>query len=128
MQISKKHLRERVTAVADAISYLDLDQEDRERVAYAVADALDGLGIPKDVFRLIASDPYVPCAGAKGHPCPWGRSIRIAMHLSSAPDGRSAAWEQRAPYGQIRCVTCGAAEYVEGYAENSDAWQEATSS
>ncbi len=126
MQISKKLLTERVKAVADAISSADIEQVAREQIASDVADALDGLGLRHDVFKLVASDPLVLCAGAKGHPCPWQRRIRIAMHLSTAPDGRAASWEPRAPVG-IRCVTCGAAEYVEGYAENSAQWQEATS-
>jgi hypothetical protein len=69
----------------------------------------------RDLFVLLASDPLVPCAGHDEEPCPDGRVIRIGMHLSTdekpLPHGRSAAWEQRAPYGQIRCVSCGAKQF-----------------
>lgn len=102
--------------VADAIARLDIDQEDREAVARAVGDALaeDARAHPDfqgyhATFVLLASDPLVPCAGPResDEGCPHGRVIRIGMHLSSAPDGRSHAWERRAPYGKIRCISCG---------------------
>lgn len=124
--------------LADAVAALDLDQHDRESVAVALADAIE-TEVPKatesrgtsqdtrtwlrgwrrDLFVLLASDPLVPCAGAKGEPCPHGRVIRIRMHNSTPekplPYGRSLAWRRRAPYGEIRCVSCGAREYVEDW-------------
>ncbi len=103
----------RYKPIADAIAMCDIDQEDRELVAYAVTDALyEDRDFDPELFRLLASDPLVPCAGSGGEPCPHGRNIRIAMHLSTAPDGRSQAWRQRAPYGRIRCVTCGAKQFI----------------
>jgi hypothetical protein len=118
MEPSVKRFYRKFVPIADAIASLDLDQEDREMVAQAVADALDGVERQTDfhqhydLFVLLASDPLVPCAGHHGQPCPHGRVIRQAMHNSSAPDGHSAIWAQRAPYGQIRCISCGAAEFI----------------
>jgi hypothetical protein len=115
MNPAMKRYMKRYAKVADAISALDLAQVDREAVADAVAAALEGQpDFRPDLFRLTASDPLVPCAGAHGEPCPHGRVIRIAMHLSDAPDGRSKAWEPRAPYGKIRCVSCGSAQFLAG--------------
>lgn len=103
----------RYKPIADAIAMCDLDQEDRELVADSVTEELIGQpDFQPDLFRLLASDPLVPCAGSGGEPCPHGRNIRIAMHLSMAHDGRSEAWRQRAPYGRIRCVSCGAKEFI----------------
>ena len=105
----------RYLPIANAIAMCDIDQEDREHVANAVTEELIGTGdrdFDPDLFRLLASDPLVPCAGPRGESCPDGRNIRIRMHLSSAPDGRSDAWRQRAPYGQIRCVSCGTKEFI----------------
>jgi hypothetical protein len=122
MNPAQKRFEARYTPIADAIASLDLDQEDREAVAKAVADALSASGqkinpaFRHDLFVLLASDPLVPCAGFGGQPCPHGRVIRVAMHLSSAPDGRSVQWRQRAPYGQVRCVSCGVRWLHEGEA------------
>lgn len=108
-----KRFNAKYGVIADAIASVDLDQEDRETVAEAVTDALTGQqDFKPELFRLLASDPLVPCAGSGGEPCPHGRVIRIAMHLSDAPNGRSEAWRQRAPYGSIRCISCGAAEFI----------------
>lgn len=116
----------RYLPIANGIASADIDQEARELVARTVADAIKEVGarhmpdFKHDLFVLLASDPLVPCAGTKDGPCPHGRVIRIAMHLSNAPDGRSAAWEQRAPYGRIRCVTCGAAEFIPGFSDSEN--------
>lgn len=123
MQVSKKALKEQLVAIADAIASADVDQEDRERVARAVGDSLSRVVLQefdRDVFVLLASDPLVPCVGADGEGCPHERVIRIPMHLSSAPDGRSKVWAQRAPYGDILCVTCGSEKYVKGYKEGRE--------
>lgn len=119
MNVSKKKLRQEGHAIVNAIASADVDQEDRERIAGAVGASLDTqlFGFSEEAFVLLASDPLVPCAGVDGEGCEHGRVIRIPMHLSSSPDGRSEAWEQRAPYGRIRCVTCGAKKFVPGYAE-----------
>lgn len=120
-----KRFNAKYLPIADAISGLNIDQEVREAVAEEVAAAISAsdskfhLDFKHDTFVLLASDPLVPCAGYKDAPCPHGRVIRIAMHLSSAEDGRSEAWDQRAPYGHVRCVSCGAAQFVPGYAENN---------
>ena len=109
----QNRFNKRYKPIADAIAMCDLDQEDRELVAESVTEELIGQpDFKPDLFRLLASDPLVPCAGSGGEPCPHGRNIRIAMHLSMAHDGRSEAWRQRAPYGQIRCVSCGAKEFI----------------
>ena len=117
-KVGKKANWQRFVAIADAIASVDIAQTERELVADAVTEALKGSpDFRPDIFRLLATDPLVPCAGAHGEPCPEGRVIRIAMHLSTAPNGRSAAWREQAPYGQIRCISCGAKEFVPGYAE-----------
>jgi len=109
---AKRFVRDYVP-VADAIARLDIDQEVREEVAQAVADAFGKIAktaktpsdYKRDTFWLLAADPLVPCAGIDGEPCEHGREIRIAMHLRDAPDGRSVAWRQRRP--TVRCVSCG---------------------
>jgi hypothetical protein len=110
MNPAVKRFQKRYQPVADAIARLDIDQEDREQVADAITAALDAQQDPDfkaDLFRLLASDPLVACAGpGDDRPCPHERWIRIGMHLRTAPDGRSAAWQRRPP--GMRCVTCGA--------------------
>lgn len=99
--------------IADAIARLDLDQEDREAVALAIASALQGRkDFRPDLFTLLASDPLVPCAGTGEGPCPNGVEIRLMWHNRDDPQGRSEMWEQRAPYGRIRCVSCGAKKFL----------------
>ena len=123
MNPALKRFNKRYLPIADAIAYLDLDQQDREAVAKAIsesiqeADEAEHRDFKPDLFVLLASDPLVDCAGHHGEPCPHGRVIRIAMHNRDDPDGRSAAWRQHAPYGSIRCVSCGAAEFIPGYSE-----------
>ena len=126
MNPSIKRFKKNYEGVADAIARADLDQEDREELAAAVADSFAAKNDPdfrRDLFVLLASDPLVPCAGFDHYEtgdhvdCPEGRLIRIGMHLSDAPDGRSRAWRRRAPYGRIRCVSCGAAHFSPGYQE-----------
>lgn len=98
-------------ATAEAVARLDLDQEDRERVAEALADALHGrLFFKRDLFVLLATDPLVPCAGANGEPCPTEAVIRVSMHNRLASNGRSAAWRRRAP--EVRCTSCGARQFI----------------
>lgn len=123
-----KRFDKKFTPVADAIARLDIDQEVREQVARAVTEGFEQAGdrdFKADLFELLASDPLVPCAGALGAPCPHGRELRIAMHYSEGPDGRSAAWARRP--GETRCVSCGAAEFVPGYAENVAEYKELVS-
>lgn len=103
----------------------DLEQTDRESVAALLGEALDGRkDFQRDLFVLLASDPRVPCAGwfdpEKGEtvPCEHGRVIRLRFHDSSAPDGRSEAWRRRAPYGEIRCVSCGSMHFMPEYRKN----------
>lgn len=104
--------------IANAVARLDVDQEDRELVADALTETLRGRrDFRAELFRLLASDPLVPCAGARGEPCPHGREIRIAMHDRGSESGRSVAWRRRPE--EIRCVTCGAVEFIPGYAERS---------
>jgi hypothetical protein len=106
MKPETKRFQRRYGAAADAIARLDIDQEIREEVAEAVTEAFRGdEDFYPDLFRLLASDPLVACPGRDGAPCPGGRSIRIPMHLASAPDGRSKAWRRRLP--EVRCVSCG---------------------
>lgn len=112
MNPALKRYRRRFGGAADALARLDLDQEDREAVAAALTEAFRGQAdFRPDLFQLTASDPLCPCAGALGEPCPEGREIRIAMHLRSAPDGRSAAWSRRRP--EVRCVSCGSRHFLE---------------
>jgi hypothetical protein len=113
---AKRFERAGFKAIADAIALLDLDQEDRESVAEAIGDALDGTAhFQRDLFVLLASDPLVPCAGSRYGPCPDARVIRQAWHDRSAPDGRNPMWRRRAPYGDIRCARCGAEEFSPGF-------------
>lgn len=110
-----KRFNKRYLPIANAVAGLDIDQEVREAIAEEIAEAIVAAGsrdmpdFRHDLFILLASDPLVPCAGPRGGEgsCPHGRVIRIGMHLSSAVDGRSKAWRRRAPYGKIRCVSCG---------------------
>lgn len=128
--VPKKHLVAAAKEVADAIASIDIDQEAREALA---VDTFDRLGRTtlfasirdtlQNPYARVAADPLVPCAGYDGEathvPCPDGHVIRIGMHLSTDeepfPKGRSKAWEQRAPYGKIRCVSCGARQFTPGY-------------
>lgn len=123
MNPARKRFLRKFGRAADEIALLDIDQEVREDVAAAVTRGLDGTAdFDPTVFRLLASDPLCECAGSthprtgEHVPCPNGVRIRIAMHLSTAPDGRSKAWRQRKP--EVRCVTCGAKQFVPGYAES----------
>ena len=101
---------------ADAISRLDIKQTDREAVAIALTEAFRGKpNFMPDLFRHIASDPLVMCAGSDYGPCPDATEIRIAMHYSEGPLGRSDAWRQKKP--ETRCVPCGAKQFIPGYAE-----------
>jgi hypothetical protein len=126
MQVSVKSMRSLYENVADEIARLDIDQEERERVADALTRAFVEARAPRfrpDVFRLLASDPLCTCAGPEqppfAKPCPDGREIRIGMHLSTAPDGRSARWEQRKPI--TRCLSCGSALFLRGRNQGEDA-------
>lgn len=112
MNPAAKRFYKQFGGIADVIASADLDQGVRERMAASMADALDGRpDFKRDLFVLLASDPLVACLGACGEPCPNDVRIRIPMHLSDAPDGRSAAWQQRPP--AVRCVTCGSRERFE---------------
>jgi hypothetical protein len=111
--LGEKRMHAHILAIADGIARPDVDQVERERVAESVADALQEdekirPHVNREIFVLLASDPLVPCDGVAGEGCPHLRVIRVSMHNRHAPDGRSAAWERRAPYGRIRCVSCGA--------------------
>ncbi|RPI08610.1 MAG: hypothetical protein EHM63_06025 [Actinobacteria bacterium] len=94
--------------MANAIARLDIPQTIREEVAAALtaalADARDPDFKPRS-FELLASDPLCACPGRDDTGCPDGTEIRVPMHLSSAPDGRSAVWEMTKP--TIKCVWCG---------------------
>jgi hypothetical protein len=76
-----------------------------------------------DTFVLLASDPLVRCAGydldGLHHECADGVEIRVRMHDSGAPHGRSTQRAERAPYGQLRCVTCGSRQHVPAFAANA---------
>ena len=107
----KRFIRE-YKPIADAVSRLDIDQTVREQVADALTEALAGRRdfAPK-LFRLLASDPLTACAGpGEGEPCPYGRELRIGMHNSRDPLGRSAVWEPRKP--SVQCANCGLATRV----------------
>ena len=112
--LGEKRLRAHIHAIADGIARADIGQIERERVAETVAAALRidpkiAAHVKRDAFVLLASDPLVPCAGPRDSDdgCPHDRVIRIMMHNRESPDGRSKAWEARAPYGRIRCTSCG---------------------
>lgn len=110
MNPARKRFQREFGPIADALARVALDQSDRERVAEAVAGALEGRrDFRRDLFVLLASDPLVPCAGNEG-PCPNGYEIRIAMHDRTAEDGRSVAWRATPP--TVRCVSCGASMLV----------------
>ena len=118
-----KRFEKKYKRAADAISRLDVDQELREQAAEKMTEAFEGLSdFRSDLFQHLASDPLCPCAGPSvqdfEEPCPHAREIRVAMHLSEAPDGRSAAWQKRRPV--VRCVSCGARAFVPGFAEEQD--------
>lgn len=138
MRPADKRFKAHFEPMADAIARLDIDQEVREEVAVALADAISQdvaqamarhgtsqdthtwlRGWRRDLFILLATDPLCACAGpGDGEPCPHGRVIRIAMHNSSAekplPAGRSLAWRHTKPL--VRCVSCGSAEYQRRHA------------
>ena len=84
-----------------------------EEVAHAIekAGSRDFPDFRPDLFVLLASDPLVPCAGPPGSVCPHGRMMRMRFHNSASPDGRSLLWQRRAPYGKIRCVSCGGPQF-----------------
>lgn len=92
--------------LADAISRLDIGQSNRDLVAATAADALSHLrDFKPNLFRLLASDPLVTCAGTDDGPCPDQTEMRVAMHLGSAPDGRAQSWQEDLPV--VRCTACG---------------------
>jgi hypothetical protein len=107
MNPQTKRFNNRWLAAAEAVARLPVNQDVREIVATSLTEAFDGKeDFLPELFWLLAADPLVDCAGpGDGQPCPHGRSIRIPMHLSSAPDGRSAVWAMRPPV--VRCVSCG---------------------
>jgi hypothetical protein len=119
--MTARGFHKRYQPIYDAVASADIDQEDREQIAVLIASNLrearaeDFGSDQSSLFVLLASDPLVPCAGHHGEPCPHGRVIRLAMHNRDEPDGRSAAWRERAPYGEIRCVSCGAREFIPQY-------------
>lgn len=119
-----KRFDKRYGPIADVISRADIDQVDREAIAVAMGEALTGQpDFRPDLFRLIAKDPLVACAGytlreTGDHvACPHGRELRIAMHDRDAPDGRNIAWTPRLPEG-IRCVSCGSMHFSAEYQRN----------
>lgn len=95
--------------IANAVARLDIDQTVREEVAAALTAAISATHVHTDfdasLFRLLASDPLCACPGRDGSGCPNGTEIRVPMHLSTAPDGRSAVWAKHKP--TVQCVTCG---------------------
>lgn len=111
MNPALKRFYKRYGPVADAIAQRgDIDQLQREGIAEDVAAAYDGdPDFNHDLFTLLASDPLVYCAGTEYEACPNAVRIRIPMHLSSAPDGRSEAWAMRPP--TVRCVSCGSRHF-----------------
>ena len=111
MNPRQKRFNAKYVPMADAIARLDIPQTIREQVADALTEALTGSVdfIPR-TFRLLASDPLCACPGHDDEGCPHGREIRVPMHLSSAPDGRSAVWAETKPV--VRCLTCGMPEVV----------------
>lgn len=112
MNPALKRFHKQFGAMADTIATADVHQVERERMAEELANDLNGKpDFKRDLFVLLASDPLVPCAGIGDEPCPHGRKIRIPMHLSSAPDGRSKAWSARRP--TVRCISCGSAHFRE---------------
>lgn len=130
MNPALKRFNRRYLPAADAISSAAIDQACREVVAEAVADALDGQpDFKRDLFALLAADPLVPCAGSHGEPCPDGRVLRIRSrrwHVEFDEEGRAVeSTRVRIPFDpawveNVRCVTCGAREFIPGYAEAHD--------
>ncbi len=128
MQPEMKRFARRFEPIADVISRAEIGQVEREALADAMADALEGVardarvdGFNRDLFWLLAADPSVPCAGPRldgSEPCPDGRVIRLHYHWKDNPDGtgRSAVWTAHRPTG-VRCVTCGARVFSPGYEE-----------
>jgi len=110
MNVNVSTLKIMFGEIADAISMADIPQTEREKLAESVADALETIPrFNRPSWQLIASDPLCECAGHDGKPCPSGMKIRVGMHLSSAPDGRSEAWRMEKP--EIRCFGCGMAHH-----------------
>lgn len=119
-----KRFELRYAPIYDTIARLDIDQETREEIAEGIIErfgAYRGVDEPSwfrkelqdfrpGLFRLLATDPLCLCAGFGDQPCPEGLEIRVGMHLSSAPDGRSAAWQSEKPV--VRCVSCGSKEFL----------------
>jgi hypothetical protein len=102
-----KRFNQRYGPVADAIASVDIEQDDREKVARSVANGLLGQqDFRLDLFLALATDPLVDCAGpVPGRGCPHGRRIRVVMHDRHAEDGRAASWQRRLP--EVRCISCG---------------------
>ena len=105
----QKRFNAKYLPMANAVARLDMPQTVREEVAAALAAAIADTRVHTDfdaaAFQLLASDPLCACPGRDGSGCPNGTEIRVPMHLSSAPDGRSAVWEMTKP--TVQCVTCG---------------------
>lgn len=119
----QKRFEREFEPIYNGIALADVPQEVREEVAGLIGRRLyDEQRLSGDqhkLFVLLASDPLVPCVGHGDQPCPDGHVIRIGMHLNfnpfdpKNPEGRSEAWEAERP--TIRCISCGAAEFVPGY-------------
>lgn len=109
MNPRRKRFDAKYLPIANAVARLDIPQTVREEVAAALTAAISDSRVHTDfdasLFRLLASDPLCACPGHDGTPCPNRTEIRIPMHLSTAPDGRSAVWDQFKP--TVQCVTCG---------------------
>lgn len=121
-----KRFEKRFAGLADVVAKSGVDQLQREALADAMTEVLRGQpDFRPDLFRMLASDPLCECEGFTDRdtretvPCPDGRWIRIAMHLRDAPDGRSAVWQIDKP--KVRCVSCGAKEFVPGYPQTAAA-------
>lgn len=109
----KRFMRE-YGPIADAVASAPVEQTARETVAEWLRAALLGRrDFNPDLFRALATDPLVDCAGPRGEPlarCPHDRRIRIAMHDSGADDGRAQTWAMHPP--EVRCVSCGAPAHL----------------
>jgi hypothetical protein len=126
VQPRERRFQRRYAPAYDGIAAADMDQEDREALARSVAARYLRAGAEDfmhDLFVLLASDPVVRCAGydidGERHECPARVEIRVRMHDSGAPDGRSTQWSERAPYGEVRCLPCGSRQHVRGFAANT---------